>query len=158
MADVSELNTFDEFIRHWGDERGDRLAMREEDRFFTYAELEERTARVATALLAKGLKKGDRIAWIGKNSDIYFTLFYGAARAGIVMVPVGWRLAPPEWAYIINDTKAKLLFVGKGFESAPASMEGMLPHVEQVITDPEAIRRITARSDNGSVRVAHSGS
>ena len=55
MADTSELNTFDEFIRHWGDERGDRLAMREEDRFYTYAELEERTARVATALLAKGL-------------------------------------------------------------------------------------------------------
>ena len=138
MTDTSELHTFDEFIRHWGEERGDRLAMREEDRFYTYAELEERTARVATALLAKGLKKGDRIAWIGKNSDIYFTLFYGAARAGIVMVPVGWRLAPPEWAYIINDTKAKILFVGKGFETAPSSMEGLLPHVEQVITDPEA--------------------
>lgn len=138
MADLSELDTFDEFVRHWADERGDRLAMREEDRFFTYAELEERTARVATALLAKGLKKGDRIAWIGKNSDIYYTLFYGAARAGIVMVPVGWRLAPPEWAYIINDTKAKILFLGTGFESAPTSMEGMLQHVEQVMTDPEA--------------------
>ena len=66
----------------------DRLAMREEDRLFTYAELEERTARVATALLAAGLQKGDRVAWIGKNSDLYFTLFYGAARAGIVMAPV----------------------------------------------------------------------
>lgn len=62
MADISELTSFDEFLRHWADERGDRLAMREDDRFCTYAELEDRTARVATALLAKGLKKGDRIA------------------------------------------------------------------------------------------------
>ncbi len=138
MADISELMSFDEFIRHWATERGNRLAMREEDRSYSYAELEERTARVATALVAKGLKKGDRIAWIGKNSDLYFTLFYGAARAGIVMVPVGWRLAPPEWAYIINDTKAKILFLGTGFESAPESMAGLLHHVEKVMTDPEA--------------------
>ncbi|MEY4869402.1 MAG: hypothetical protein RIS11_596, partial [Pseudomonadota bacterium] len=72
MADVSDLLTFDEFLTHWGGERGGRLAMREEDRAYNYAELEERTARVATALLAMGLQKGDRIAWIGKNSDLYF--------------------------------------------------------------------------------------
>ena len=54
MADTSELMSFDEFIRHWADERGDRLAMREEDRFFTYAQLEERTARVLAELRAAG--------------------------------------------------------------------------------------------------------
>ena len=42
-------------------------------------------AGVASALFAAGLQKGDRIAWIGKNSDLYFILFYGAARAGIVL-------------------------------------------------------------------------
>ena len=39
---------------------------------------------LASALLAKGIKKGERIAWFGKNSGTYFTLFFGAARAGIV--------------------------------------------------------------------------
>ena len=90
-ADVSDLVTFDEFITHWAADRPQRIAMREEDRLFTYAELEERTARVASALRAAGLEKGDRIAWIGMNSDLYFTLFFGAARAGIVMAPIGWR-------------------------------------------------------------------
>src|SRR3546814_7568138 len=77
--------------------------MREEGRVFTYGEIEDRTARVASALLAAGLKMGDRIAWIGKNSDLYFTLFFGAARAGIVMAPIGWRLSPAEWAFIVTD-------------------------------------------------------
>src|SRR3546814_6653730 len=79
--DVSELFTFDEFLAHWAAERPDRVAMREEDRVYTYAELDDLTARAASALIAAGLKKGDRIAWIGKNSDLYFTLFYGAARS-----------------------------------------------------------------------------
>ncbi len=138
MADVSDLLTFDEFLTHWGDERGGRLAMREEDRAYNYAELEERTARVATALLAMGLQKGDRIAWIGKNSDLYFTLFYGAARIGVVMAPIGWRLAAPEWAFILNDTHAKMLFFGPGFESAGTALDGLVEHIERVIPADEA--------------------
>ena len=109
-ADISDLVTFDEFITHWAADRPQRIAMREEDRLFTYAELEERTARVASALRAAGVEKGDRIAWIGKNSDLYFTLFFGAARVGVVMAPIGWRLSPTEWAYIVNDTRAKIVF------------------------------------------------
>jgi acyl-CoA synthetase (AMP-forming)/AMP-acid ligase II len=134
MPDVADLLTFDEFMRHWGEERAHRIAMREEDRIYSYSELEERTARVATALIAMGLEKGDRIAWIGKNSDLYFTLFYGAARVGVVMVPVGWRLAPAEWGFVVNDTHAKALFLGPGFDEAGQVLEGLIPHVEHIIT------------------------
>ena len=128
MVDITDLVTFDEFITHWAADRPDRIAMREEDRVFTYAELEERTARVATALAEAGLEKGDRIAWIGKNSDLYFTLFFGAARAGIVMAPIGWRLSPAEWAFIVNDTKAKIVFTGPGFDAVADQLAGKLDH------------------------------
>ena len=136
--DVSDLFTFDEFLTHWAADRPDRPAMREEDRLFTYGELEERTARVATALFAAGLQKGDRIAWIGKNSDLYFTLFYGAARAGIVMAPIGWRLSPTEWAYVVNDTKAKIVFTGPGFDAVPDQLAGKLEHGPRIIGADEA--------------------
>ena len=136
--DVSDLFTFDEFLTHWAEERPDRLAMREEDRLFTYRDLEERTARVASALLAAGLEKGDRIAWIGKNSDLYFTLFFGAARAGIVMAPIGWRLSPTEWAYIVNDTRAKIVFAGPGFESVADQLAGKLDHAPRIVAADEA--------------------
>ncbi len=93
-SDVADILTFDGFLSHWAEERGDWTAMREEDRSYSYAELDALTRKVAGALLAAGAQKGDRIAWIGKNSDLYFILFYGAARAGIVMAPIGWRLSP----------------------------------------------------------------
>jgi fatty-acyl-CoA synthase len=137
-ADISDLVTFDEFITHWAADRPDRIAMREEDRVFTYAELDERTASIASALLAAGLQKGDRIAWIGKNSDLYFTIFFGAARAGIVMAPIGWRLSPTEWAYIVNDTKAKIVFTGPGFENAAEQLAGKLDHAPRIIGADEA--------------------
>ena len=135
---VTDILTFDGFLTHWADDRPAAMALREDDRSFSYAELEERTAKVACLMLAAGLQKGDRIAWIGKNSDLYFTLFYGAARAGIVIVPIGWRLAPAEWAYVLKDTGAKLLFTGVGFDGVEETLTGQLADVERVIGETEA--------------------
>ncbi len=131
--DVSDLFTFDEFLSHWAGERPDRVALREEDRVYSYADLDDLTARVAAALLGAGLGKGDRIAWIGKNSDLYFILFYGAARAGIVMAPIGWRLSPAEWAFIVNDTQAKMVFAGPGFEGLADQLAGRLTNDPAII-------------------------
>lgn len=144
MVDVSQFLTFNEYIAHWAGERPDRIAMREEDRVFSYAELEDRTARVASMLLAAGLQKGDRVAWIGKNSDLYFTLFYGAARAGIVMAPIGWRLSPVEWAYVVSDTQAKLVFAGAGFDNLAEQLASKLERNPTIITDSEARDMIAA--------------
>jgi acyl-CoA synthetase (AMP-forming)/AMP-acid ligase II len=135
---VTDILTFDGFLRHWANERPERLALREDDRVYNYAELEEQTAKIASMLLAQGLQKGDRIAWIGKNSDLYFSLFYGAARAGIVMVPIGWRLAPAEWSFIANDTGARMLFTGQGFESGGDVLAGVAGQLERVIGEAEA--------------------
>jgi acyl-CoA synthetase (AMP-forming)/AMP-acid ligase II len=141
---VTDILTFDGFLRHWAGDRPERLALQQETRSYNYAEMEECTAKVAAMLLAAGLKKGDRIAWIGKNSDLYFSLFYGAARVGIVMVPIGWRLAPAEWAYIANDTGARVLFVGRGFEGAGDILASDAEHLERVIGEDEARALIDA--------------
>ena len=146
---VTDIVTFDGFLTHWAADRPAALALREEDRSYSYAELEELTAKVASALLAAGLKKGDRIAWIGKNSDLYFTLFYGAARVGIVMVPVGWRLAPAEWAYVIKDTGAKMIFTGAGFDGAGEALTGQLADLERIIGEAQARAMI-----EGQARIA----
>jgi acyl-CoA synthetase (AMP-forming)/AMP-acid ligase II len=144
MRDISELLTFDDFISHWAEERPDKAAMTEEDRGLSYAQLEQWTAKIVAYLTGLGLKKGDRVAWIGKNSDLYFILFYGAARLGVVMVPVGWRLAPAEWAFIVNDTQAKLLVTGPGFDDAAGALDGQLPHVQRAISATEARAEIAA--------------
>ena len=145
---ADNLSTFDEFIRHWASERPAMTALREGERVQTYAELEDNSARICGGLAALGLGKGDRIAYLGKNSELYFTLFFAAARMGVVMVPVGWRLAPPEWAYIINDTDAQILFLGDGFDDAPAALAGQVPGVRHMMT-ADATRAWIAASPRG---------
>jgi fatty-acyl-CoA synthase len=115
---MSELLCFHDFVRHWAREKPTETALQQDQRALTFAELNERTARIASWLEAAGLGKGDRIAWLGKNSLSYFTLFYGAARAGIIMAPIGWRLTPPEIAHVLADGGAKLLVYEKAFASA----------------------------------------
>lgn len=143
-----DLFTFDEFIRFWAADRPGTMALDGDDLSLTYGDLEDATARVASALLAMGVKKGDRIAWFGKNSTTYFTLFFGAARAGIVMVPVGWRLAEPEAAFIIDNAEAKVLFLGDGFEACADTL-GKRPGLLRCFTADAARREVlqAARSD-----------
>lgn len=114
MTAESKLS-FDEFIRHWAVDRADIVALEQGDETITFGELEPYSRKVVAMLIERGVGKGDRIAWLGKNAIDYFVLFYSAARLGAVMVPIGWRLAAPEVAYILGDTKASLLFVGDGF-------------------------------------------
>ena len=89
-----------------------RPALSFEGRITTYAQLDARASQVAQALIAGGVRAGDRVAYLGKNTDLYIELLLGAAKAGAVMTPVNWRLAPREFAYIIDDCEAKVLFVG----------------------------------------------
>ena len=132
-----DLFTFDDFITYWAKDRPERTAIEGDDLSLTYGELEDATARVASALLALGLNKGDRISWFGKNSATYFVLFFGAARAGVVMVPIGWRLAEPEAAFIIDNAEAKLLFLGEGFEACTQTL-GKRPGLMRCFTVAEA--------------------
>ncbi|MDO9357281.1 MAG: ATP-binding cassette domain-containing protein, partial [Solirubrobacteraceae bacterium] len=60
----------------------------------------------AEILKALGVKPTERVAYLGKNSDIYFELLLGAIKAKVVMTPVNWRLAGPEIAFIVEDCKA----------------------------------------------------
>lgn len=139
---TTDILTFDDFLNYWAAEKPDGVALMEADRAQTYSGLEETTAKIATMLLSAGLKKGDRIVWIGKNSDLYFSLFYGAARAGIVTVPVGWRLAPSEWAYIVNDTQARMVFTGEEFTLVEKTLADSVPLVERFVGEQEARRQI----------------
>ncbi|MDX2237194.1 MAG: fatty acid--CoA ligase [Hyphomonadaceae bacterium] len=92
--------------------RPDAVAFVFEDRVTTYGALDRQSNQTANALAAAGVRRGDRIAYIGKNLDRYFEALCAAAKIEAVMTPVNWRLAGPEIIYIVNDCKAKALLVG----------------------------------------------
>jgi acyl-CoA synthetase (AMP-forming)/AMP-acid ligase II len=134
----TELLSLDDFIRHWAIDRPDAVVLEQDGRRLTFAELEESSRRIIAALSGAGVSKGDRIAWYGKNSDFYFQLLFAAGRAGIVAVPVGWRLAPAEVEYILADTQAKLVFAGDEFVDAARAVAERLPGRPRVIGVEEA--------------------
>ncbi len=111
-VDFSQIPTLGDIPRYHARMRPDAIALTFEGRETTFAQFDRHASQVANALIAAGVKKGQRINYLGKNSDHYFELLFGAAKIGAVMTPIGWRLAPPEAAYIVEDSKAPLLFVG----------------------------------------------
>jgi long-chain acyl-CoA synthetase len=110
--DFEQMPTLGDVARYQARVRGAATALEFEGRSTTFAEFDRRTNQVANALIAAGLTKGQRIAYVGKNSDHYCELLVGGAKAGVVMTPIGWRLAPPEVAYIVEDSGAPIVFVG----------------------------------------------
>lgn len=84
---------------------------------FTYAEFGDRVARLAAVLLGLGLKKGDVAAISAPNCHQYMEVYYACAVTGIVLCPINYRLAVPEIAAILDDSKAKALFIHSDFES-----------------------------------------
>src|SRR5260221_12348859 len=112
MSASGEPANVAEMVRARAKSSGNANAFEFEGRRTSFAEFDIKTNRVANALRALGVKPRERIAYLGKNSDIYFELLLGAMKANVVMAPVNWRLAGPEIAFLVVDFKAPVLFLG----------------------------------------------
>lgn len=108
--------TFGEGLAEWARETPDAVALRFGERTTDWKTYDRHATQIANGLAAMGLKKGDRVAYLGKNSDRAVELALGAGRAGVVLVPVIWRLAPAEIDFILKDAQAAVLFVEPLFE------------------------------------------
>ncbi|MEQ9642592.1 MAG: fatty acid--CoA ligase [Alphaproteobacteria bacterium] len=115
MESLTDIRALGDIVRHHAAVRPDKVAMRFLGRATTYAELNQRADRLCAALAALGIGTGDRVALLTKNNDRWFELFFATAKLGAVLVPVNFRLAPPEVAYVVNDSRAKLFVVGRDF-------------------------------------------
>ena len=102
-------------------------------RSVSYAEAQALANQIANALVAKGLVPGDRVALLSKNSIEHALWYYACSKAGVVPVPLNFRLAPPEWSYILNDAGAKLVFAQDALAEALAPVRGELASVKHWI-------------------------
>ena len=133
MSVSEEAANLADMVRMRAKSRGNSIVFEFEGRQTSFAELDVKTNRVANALRALGVQAGERIAYLGKNSDIYFELLLGAIKARVVMAPVNWRLAGPEIAFIVGDCKAPVLFVGPEFVEQVQRIQAQLPDVRAFI-------------------------
>ena len=130
---TSDQSTLTEGLRDRARAHPDRLAFISGDRRITYAEFDRRVDQGAQALRAAGVAHGDRVAILDKNSVEYVEQLYAAARLGAVQVPVNYRLAPDEVAFIVNNSQARVFIVGPEFVPILDAIAGKLEHTEHII-------------------------
>ena len=87
----------------------ERRALADPHRALTYAELAERTARLAGALRRLGVGRGDRVAYLGVNAVEVFETLFAAWLLGAIAVPLNYRLSGPEIRYMLDDSGASIL-------------------------------------------------
>ena len=99
------------WIERWEGFQAEKTAIRFEGTDISYAAFAARI-RKAAALLRHGLDvgRGDRTAFLGFNSPDMLALMFASARLGAMLVPLNWRLAPPEHRFILDNSGASVLF------------------------------------------------
>ena len=96
----------------------------------TYAELDETVDRMAAALAERGLRKGDRLGLLSRNSYGFIVAYYASARVGSICVPVNYMLRAAEVAYILGHAGANAMIAedaagrGRGGRDRPGGPRG----------------------------------
>jgi fatty-acyl-CoA synthase len=88
-----------------------KIGARDSRRSLTFATLSQRATQLANGLLALGLKKGDRVALLAYNRVEWMEIYAGLARAGLVAVPLNFRLMTAEIDYILDHSGAVAMIV-----------------------------------------------
>ncbi|MBL0715771.1 MAG: AMP-binding protein [Desulfosarcina sp.] len=135
---MRDLNLYDLFRRNAA-LYGDRPALIDAEGTLNFKDLLNRVDALAAALTDRGLRAGDRIAVLAHNSRRYFFLLGAAARLGIILVPLNWRLSVEELQFILKDAEPALFFHDRqhapvaaqlaesgGKRTAPVDLEAMV--------------------------------
>jgi acyl-CoA synthetase (AMP-forming)/AMP-acid ligase II len=123
----------DLFDWHAAQRPADEVARNTEGAVLTWGQLNSRANRIAHAMAAAGLGPPDRVAILAKNCLEYPAVYLGAAKAGVVLVPLNYRLAPGEWSYIVNDADARLLIARGEYVAGIEAVRAELKSVEHLM-------------------------
>ncbi len=116
------MNTF-AFLEKATRLRADQAAIVHGTETLTYREFHERALTIGGNLLARGLQRGDRVAFCLANSPRILETVFACFAAGLVVVPINARLHPKEMAYIVGNSGAKVLIHGAEYD------EGIREHL-----------------------------
>jgi fatty-acyl-CoA synthase len=144
LTDASGPHTIGRWARDRGRVTPDRVAIDFLDTETTYAELDERSERLAGSLLADGVARGDRVASLTGNRPEHVELLFACAKAGLILAPINHRLAPAEIAYQLDDAEPTVLFVGDDHDPlADAALEAASASPRLLRLDRDALDAVS---------------
>jgi acyl-CoA synthetase (AMP-forming)/AMP-acid ligase II len=106
---------------------GDKLAVKDIRRQLSFKEYNTRVNKLATAWKKMGLQKGDRVAVLLYNCVEFMEIYVAAAKLGVVIVPINWRLVGQEIQYIVDNSDSKGFIVGEQFIERIDGIKADLP-------------------------------
>jgi 4-hydroxybenzoate-CoA ligase len=113
--------------------RRDKLAFTDTVSELSYGELQAQTCRAANMLRRLGVRREERVAMIMLDTVDFPIVFLGAIRAGIVPVPLNTLLTTDQYAYVLADCRARVLFVSEALYPTVKDIVGRMPDLECVI-------------------------
>lgn len=116
----------------------DKFAIRFPGRDISYAALAAMIARIAGALAASGISRGDCVAFLGFNSPEMLALLFSCAKLGALFMPLNWRLAAPEHRQMLLDCPPKVLIVEPAFLTQTSSIADALSGITLVAAEGAA--------------------
>ncbi|GAA1886733.1 long-chain fatty acid--CoA ligase [Streptomyces durmitorensis] len=122
-----------------------RTALTHEGRTTTYAALHSRVLRLAHALRARGVRRGDRVAHLGPNHPAFLETFFATGALGAVFVPLNTRLTAPELAYQLTDAGARTLIHSPAHTTVVAELR-QAGHVDLCVDVGAAYEELIGRS------------
>jgi long-chain acyl-CoA synthetase len=124
-------------VREHASKRGDVVALRCGARALTYAELDDRSNRLAQALLSAGVGSRDRVAYLDRTAPEVVELLFATSKIGAVTVPLNWRLAPTELETIVADAGCRVLIAGPAYRDVAREIAEAVPQTLEVIDTGE---------------------
>jgi acyl-CoA synthetase (AMP-forming)/AMP-acid ligase II len=102
-------------------------------RRISYREALLESNRFANAFVRAGLRIGDRVAFLSRNSIEHVLLYFAASKAGVVPVPLNFRLPPAQWVFLINDAEARILIAAGEYARAVETVRHEIGPVERYV-------------------------
>ncbi|MCF8083619.1 MAG: long-chain fatty acid--CoA ligase [Deltaproteobacteria bacterium] len=112
----------------------DRLAVIGDEGRYTFRTFDQRTDRLASAMVKTGLEKGDRVAILFFNGIHFAETYFAAVKVGLVATPINFRLAVPEILYLINNSQSKILFYDPAFEARLKAVQSEMAAVRWFVS------------------------
>ena len=123
----------DEFLRRAAQLYPEKTAIVDRDRRFSYRDFAKRANKLSNALISLGLDKGDRVAILSPNSHFYMECFFATAQAGLILVPINFRLTSQEILYVLQHSGARAIISDYEFTDLVDGIRGELPELEHFI-------------------------
>src|SRR5436190_8692783 len=113
--------------------RADKLAFTDTVSTLSYGELQKQSCRVSNMLRRLGVRREERVAMIMLDTVDFPPVFLGAIRAGVVPVPLNTLLTTDQYAYVLADSRARVLFVSEALYPVLKDIVGRMPDLECVV-------------------------